>query len=259
MTKSVCTTCNRDDAMQAYDNGDYCHRCQINYPKKVKKETSLFPILEDLGLLSDEVVLPQSFTQEIPPEGLKWLYKHGITDNLIKQYKIVYVKNEVVQVPWTLLTTRLKNRIILPKLLMGPYGDWEGVGWYQARALDDMEPKYITIGPKSLFQGHRLYEGRPLVLTEDILSCIRVNNVGYNSFGLTGTNLSDSDLLTLKNTYDTIILWLDNDKAGIDGMNKLAKRFELHGTKVIKITNQEEPKRCFNQKIRDILKTALQS
>lgn len=255
--KPLCQYCNRDDATQTYPDGSYCFRCSRVLSGTQKASKPLFPILEPLEASSTEVVLPHSFTQEIPPEGLYWLYKHGITDKLIERYRIGYVKNEVVRVPGTTFTVKLKNRVILPCWHSEPFGPEFGLEWYQARALGDDQPKYITIGSEGLFGGKRGWLGMTLVITEDMLSCIRINEVGYSSIALRSTSLSDSDLLTLKDSYDTIVLWLDNDKAGINGMNKLAKRFELHGKRVIKITNQEEAKRCFNQKIRDILTKAL--
>lgn len=255
----ICTTCNRDDATASYPNGIYCFRCQITHWTKQKPEKPFFPDLKPLGTISDEVVLPQSFTQEIPKEGLHWLYKHGITDDLIKDYNIGYVKNEVVRVPGSSFTARLKNRIILPFCIHRMDGP-DIIKWYQARALGGEEPKYITIGTKSPYMIRGYLNDDPMVITEDILSAIRISDIkGFKSTALCGTSLSDADLLTFQKTYDTIILWLDNDDAGIKGRNKLAKRFELYGTRVIKIINPKEAKQCFRKELNEILTLALRS
>lgn len=256
-SKFPCPDCGSSDALTNYPNGAYCFSCQKHTPIKSKRSTKpFFPPTEGSELFSNEVVLPYGCTTEIAPEGLKWLYKHGITDYLIDRYKIGYIKNEKVCTPGLGYTVHLKHRVILPF-----YEDNKLV-FYQARSLDGSEPKYLTMGSKQTWISDSERAANPetktLIITEDMLSAMRVGEY-YPSAALCGISLNDKNILTFVKKYATIILWLDKDQAGITASNTLKKRFEIHGTKVIQINNEREPKQCFRQELQAILTNSLSS
>ena len=103
------------------------------------------------------------------------------------------------------------------------------IGW-QIRNLK-AEPKYVTYYSNNKFKGDSawFYTGcKALVITEDYLSAYRIHkNTGLSSVALLRTSITDRTLTQIYELeFDTVCIWLDPDKAGMEGTTKAYKKLE---------------------------------
>lgn len=245
MSNTLCPECGSSRGLREYEEALHCFKCNMHKPKKGStNRRSLKPNTEPVDETLGGPLLPYFHDGEMPAEAMKWLLKHGIYPDLQKLYGIRYVRSSKVG------NLTLKHRIVLP------YYDEEGeLIFYQARGFTEGEPKYLQVGPKKLFWsfgGLPELPVRTLVITEDILSAIRVGEF-CQAAALCGCSLTDENLLTLLKNYSKIILWLDLDRAGIEADYELIKTMELYGKMVVQIHHKNEPKQLFRQELIDAL------
>ncbi len=167
---------------------------------------------------------------------------------LLKKYKIFYapkleVKNYVRH-----------NQLVLPSFLDGKY-----LGC-QLKSLNGWENiKYLTLANEPLIYYTKLKteECETLVLTEDWLSAININYhmPSVECIALLNTRLTRRSVLykfIRKLNPSKIIIWLDNDKPGQDGTDKVNKLFSnTHETKVI--NSKKEAKQCTQEEIIELI------
>jgi len=216
----------------------YCNACNYN-PFEIKGKLTLQE-LAHIKQLNDKaadwstksVQLPKDTTEEIPIKGRLWLYSNGITESMWKENNIGYSPS--------------LERVILPV-----YDDRATICWYQGRAINTgQRPKYLQ--PKReretiLFTAkHNRPEQTCAIITEDILSAIRVNTAG-NSYALMGTKITTAQSAYLSK-YDQVIIWLDGDKAGRRAATSIAKSLALV-TKVRILRTDLDPKKLSNIEI----------
>lgn len=172
---------------------------------------------------------------------MMWLLRASIGYDLAKVYGIGYSPSS--------------NRVILPVNSM----DGELVA-FLARATDKQSPKYIAKykqeNANAVFTSlHK--EGSPydLVVAEDCLSAIRIGR--YNTArSLLGTSADEGKVMSLLEglpKLPRIAVWLDGDKAGKTGRNKLVRQLVLQGAEVRTITTPKDPKLYTNAEIERIL------
>ena len=181
------------------------------------------------------IVLPEDFTQEIPIQGLLWLYKAGITDTVIRKYGIGYSQQ------W--------GRVVIPVY------DGDKLVWFQARALNPKQkPKYLQpSADKSsvVFKSLTYHDSIDrVVVTEDMLSCIRVGK-HTPAASILGTKISTEQANKLS-TFKRITTWLDSDTAGRRGSYKIRKSLSLV-TEVDDIVTEEDPKLLPDMRIKELL------
>jgi hypothetical protein len=102
---------------------------------------------------------------------------------------------------------------------------------YQVRNPNTV-PKYIShyYAFRPLGGSWNIQGAHTLVITEDILSGLRIGEASYNSLALMGTVIKQHDEETLiKNSkaFQRIILWLDADEAGVKGTKALWSRLKF--------------------------------
>ncbi len=242
-----CDDCGGWYSKAEYPENYYCFKCNKSTKKKpIKQGKSYFKSEPVAPMLMGGVGLPITVSKNFTPQAKNWLLKAGLDGPLRNKYRIMHVENEEVAVPGTNYTITLKKRIILP------YYDNRGIlVFYQARATDGSNPKYYTIGKKELFWSDSP-DGNTLVVVEDIASAIRVGEF-CQAVALCGTKINNENLLTLVRNYETIYLWLDDDRAGKQGMYKLTKQLQLYNKRVVQINSQKEPKELWNAEIKTLL------
>lgn len=100
-----------------------------------------------------------------------------------------------------------------------------------------------------------------VVIVEDILSAIRVGR-HVRSVSLLGTSASAKTLLhevsIARAMGKLIAVWLDADKAGKVGTNRIRNQLELLGSEPVCIRTTKDPKRYTNQEIKEILSAGLE-
>lgn len=196
------------------------------------------------ALQSGAIALPADFTHEVPDIGRLWLLRASIDGALSRHYGIGYSPSA--------------DRVIVPVFEDGV------LSAFTARALGKVTPKYIARqnSASTLFWSdpavqlpETRVEGNVVVLTEDALSSIRVGRV-VQSAALMGTSLSEEQvhaIYTRLGSDATVLLWLDGDKAGKKGRDRIARRMSLRGLRVLKVTTALDPKKYSNQQIKEIL------
>ena len=184
----------------------------------------------------------------VPVSNRLWLLKAGVGDYLTEHYGIKFSPS--------------MHRIVIPV-----YHPVSGVlDLLQSRAVySGQKPKYLNkYRDASLMRSTIFWSKadtllcpstctRTLVITEDILSAIRVGRI-VASCSLLGTALTDECITQIVSQYDRIILWLDPDKAGVKGTKKMTSQLKLCGLDVTSIESTKDPKYYCNDDIRRILK-----
>jgi DNA primase len=170
-----------------------------------------------------------------------WLLRASIGYDLARVYGIGYSPKS--------------NRVILPVHEL----DGELVAFI-ARATDNQQPKYIAKYKQGNIDAvftslHK--EGSPfdLVVTEDCLSAIRVGRFN-TARSLLGTSADAGKIMSLLAglpRLPRIAVWLDGDKAGKNGRNKLVRQLVLQGAEVKRINTPKDPKMYTNAEIERII------
>ncbi len=219
----------------------YCYRCGHTDTEYKGKQT--LAELEHVQTLNNNIPtdipikLPDDFTTDIPLLGRLWLYSAGITEPLWSKYKIGY-------------SPKLE-RVVLPI-----YKDNKLI-WFQARALSKgQQPKYLQPSADRssiLFESinnDNLITSNNIVIVEDILSAIVVGRC-IKTFSLLGTKITTKQAATL-GKYDLITVWLDSDKAGVDGSYNIRKTLSLL-TDTRNIITKLDPKKLSTKEINNKL------
>lgn len=178
--------------------------------------------------------MPNDACGELPIEGLNWLRKAGIDEDLRRDYNICY-------------SPTLK-RVLLPS-----YDSSGRLTYLQARAVfDGQNPKYVNQAAvkKPLFHSHQAVTSE-VVLTEDILSAIKVGQV-FSAISLLGTKPVDT-LFPALMPFDEVFVWLDPDDAGINGSIKIAHYCSLLGKPVYRVHSDKDPKYYSKQEIKQFI------
>lgn len=263
--------CASDESMRI-ENGEkgyrgYCFRC-----KETRFEAhGMFSIAELQQRKQELEAWARDVEVSIPRDHLElavagplpqvWLLKAGIGEGLWKTYSLSY-------------SPRLQ-RVILP-VLSG--------STLQAVVLRDVGPKTFPPSPKYLIRERNndtvfyskvdtIYPsdrskdyGYDLVITEDILSAIRVGRI-TPSASLVGTAIgvgkvqeiirhaTANKLAKPEREEDVlrILVWLDPDKAGKRATTALTRALQLQGIEVTTIQSAKDPKRHSNREIRSYL------
>ena len=172
-----------------------------------------------------------------PHHAKVWLYKAGLSNDVIVKHGIYYH-------PAT-------DRVVLPVT------EGERLVYWQARGFDKHLDKYLN--PKVADKPLAVYRGHLpcCVVTEDLLSAIRVNGAGYSAACPLGTSLSDSQALRLylHALAMPVAIWLDPDVAGRRASRKFARQLSLMGAgaHVREIKTDKDPKYYSDQEIKEIL------
>ena len=140
------------------------------------------------------------------------------------------------------------NRLIFPASNLA----MKSPGW-QAKSFG-VGTRYITSTrfPKFMYTHihHPATDG--VIITEDLLSCIRASSV-LSSFAVLGTGITDEMVAELTGSYRTFYIWLDNDNPTVKAQQlKMHNRLAMFGRSYI-IKSDKEPKECTSEEIRSIL------
>ncbi|MCP4899683.1 MAG: hypothetical protein GY906_22175 [bacterium] len=167
-------------------------------------------------LIEKDLHLPPDLTfnrSEQPVEHIAWLHQYGITLKVQREYEIGWSEN------W--------GRTILP---VREYKDGKLLAFQRRNVLrGDFGPKYLTTRlahiKNPVFKARGPHLGNALVLTEDILSAIKINEAGHYAWSLLGTYMTNSvvDEIALAG-FDDVIIWLDDDNEAVRRSQKVMRR-----------------------------------
>ncbi|KRR22179.1 hypothetical protein CQ13_30070 [Bradyrhizobium retamae] len=202
---------------------------------------------EEFALLQEaHVRLPKDFTLDIPTSEAVWLYKAGINATIARHYGFGYSAS--------------LRRVVIPV-----YRDGALVG-FTARSTINAKPKYIE---RMASPAHAVFTADPaialpatedwpegsgpdLVITEDILSAVRVGRIAKRCVALLGTSANEYQLACAEGAR-TIAIWLDPDRAGKKAAFKRERTLALQGYTTKRIRTEQDPKYYSNREIRRLL------
>lgn len=174
--------------------------------------------------------LPANFEPASWPAFAKlWLYKAGLNNNLIKACGIYWCDRI--------------SRVVIPVVEDGKLIYW------QARGFDKERAKYLNprVDKPIYKRGDR---GGLLVITEDILSAIKVSQVA-DAWSILGTSMPAQ--LPALVSGRKVAVWLDPDEAGRSGRGKLYRALSAAGIEATVIRSDEDPKMYNQDQIREFL------
>lgn len=140
------------------------------------------------------------------------------------------------------------NRVVLPCLNR----DTGHCEFWQARAIDKREPKYLAPSVDKARVIPKYGYSSAITLTEDILSAYKVGKVG-EGWCLLGTKLSAYHLHSLMLRGCPVNVWLDPDGAGQSGASKCLAKLRSVGITCRNIVSSVDPKLMHLSAIKELL------
>lgn len=236
------------DNLATYSDGHkFCFACGYFVPSpkilslddvrnsKQKREEANEPI---------RVFLPDDFTTIIPTEPLGWLYDYGITPEEIAKLKMGW--------------SALMRRLIFPiydgegKLLM-----WQGRYFPPSFETAVKRAKYYTCGQPDgveAYFGHEERVNTWVLVVEDFISAVKVGRIAPTCC-LWGSELSIKKLKRLAHSFESLIIWLDHDKASYQAKSIVkAKPYFKHVTGIF---TKSDPKAFTTKEISEWIQSSL--
>ena len=159
---------------------------------------------------------------------LLWWKQYGITEKILKKFRVFSCK-----------TVFLNDKIFTKSNLARPI-----FGYYRGKNSDDLElwriylpfhrsnePRFLSNWKSSMIQGIKQLpkEGDVLIITKSLKDVMCLYALGYNAIAPNSENifLTENQYNKLKEKFKHIILFYDNDLAGISNMNKIRKKYDI--------------------------------
>jgi hypothetical protein len=166
--------------------------------------------------------------QAWPSPARVWLYKAGLSNSDIESLGFYWCPD--------------LDRVVLPVYDGGTLVYW------QARAVDGRQPKYINPKVDRSRIVAKYGSGPVLALTEDILSAVKVGKV-TSAWACMGTVLPDPVLLQIVDTGLPVAIVLDPDAGGRKGRTRMRKQLLSVGVDAQIIEVPRDPKFMSRQEI----------
>ena len=224
-----CPNCQSRDNLARYDDGHaFCFGC--GYRENIQFSLRTIPD----SIVTTCKPLPDDITDVLPQKALQWLGKYGI------------MKDELNTFLWS------SER----EYLIFPFFDSEGrIAAWQGRSFGDTGRKYFTTGAVSDIM--ILYgTGNTVILTEDVLSAIKVGRVAVG-LPLLGSNIPPRLLQRLATRFKDLGIWLDRDKAK-ESHHGAVRASQMGFDRVRTIITDLDPKEYTTDEIRSHLEIYFQ-
>lgn len=214
-----CPKCKANRGMTIYEDGSICFAC--GFKEKTK------------SLIKEDKADRSSFKgfdwdNHRSPEIDQYLASIGINKELADFYCI---------------GSKGFDRLVIPY-----YNDYMLKSIYAKYIIGEGQPKHLWKGEKVHLKS---YESPPkeVVLVEDVFSWIRVSlhMPCICTRGCT-PRLKDFNLDELEQV-ERLIIWYDNDKAGIEGARKVAKALSLDNINIEILNSGKDPKEHSDEEI----------
>jgi len=159
--------------------------------------------------------------KDYTPQELKWWGSYGITEEILKKYRVFSCKN--VFLNGNLFTTK-------SKLTFGYYGGKiNGFELWRIYYSQRKEYRFLTNWPSKKLQGfEQLPEnGKLLVITKSMKDVMCLYSLGISAIAPNSENLfiTDNVLKNLRERFKYVVVLYDNDLPGISNMRKIRKQF----------------------------------
>lgn len=174
-----------------------------------------------------EISKIQVEVQEFTPLELKWWAKFGITRDILRHFDVYSCK-------YVFLNGDLLAQSQQHCPIFGYYGKkYQGIELWRCYFPKRTSFRFINNWPKQKIQGYDQLpkSGKLLVITKSLKDTMCLYSCGITACAPNSENLfiSDSVLQDLKNRFENIVVFYDNDKSGMYNMAKIRESHpELH-------------------------------
>lgn len=227
------------------DNHAFCFRCGYFRPGNgdgvFHSNEHVTPPKHKGDKTSLPCYLPDDCCTDYTTQELEWIGQYGLDRNTLLKNNVLHSDKGI----------RFNRRGVLnyaKNILIFPVFD-DGLLGYQARTFSSDVPKWIGKGNfKNIFN---ILPGRStLILTEDIISAIKVNMVDHASMPVYGSTIKNRFERLYKLGYRDVIIWLDGDMH-----SKVVKEvIYAHGINTRIIFSDKDPKEYSLKEIKEWLK-----
>jgi DNA primase len=138
------------------------------------------------------------------------------------------------------------DRVVLPIRVAG-----ETIYW-QARALNGRQPKYIGSSDRPPSMLARWGDAPSPTLCEDILSAYKVGSVG-EGWAVMGTSVPSAYIAHFLQRGCAVNVWLDPDPAGQKAARRYIKQLRAYNVEVRNIVSSRDPKLHTRDQIKEYL------
>ena len=240
--RKACPSCrkaghdSKGDNLAVYSDGhEWCYRC--GYYKKA--QVTIGAVKEKLTMkeASDSAIgcmaLPDDVSPSLSDIAKSWLMKYELTPEELKSF-------------WW---SETEQQLIYPVF------DVEGslLLWQARNFGDKRREKYFTTGNVKDHM-HVIGKEGPLILTEDIVSAIKVARQ-YQAMPLFGGFISKTQMLRIRDyalpATNELGIWLDHDKLQ-DGI-KFKRRAQELGINAFVINSKQDPKCYSDREIQELV------
>ena len=228
------------DNLVVYSNGhSHCFACNFHIKPDIWEQMAAIAAPSKVSEHSPtELVLPRDNTpiggSIFSKEPQRWLRNYGITDSEMLKNKMGWCH-----------TTQL--------LTFPVYDDNGKLLMWQGRNFGNVStPKYLTEGPKSDIMHLVGKDSNVLIVTEDLVSAIKVGRC-YQATPLWGSSMAHSLILRAADEFSTLGIWLDKDKT------KEAVKIALRASQYIPsfvVSSELDPKAYGDSTIREFIEFA---
>lgn len=194
---------------------------------KIKKNDKPVEIKEATFKDCGEAII-QIEAQDFTELELDWWLQYGITEDILKKFKVFSCK-----------TVFLNGKIFTKSNSKHPiFGYYRGKNEHKTELWRiylpfhrSKEPRFLSNWKSIMLQGAKQLpkEGDVLVITKSLKDCMTLYSLGITAIAPNSENLflTESQFNKLKMKFKRIILFYDNDSAGIHNMNKFHKMFNI--------------------------------
>ena len=241
--KEQCPMCkklgkdNSHDNLAVYSDGHkFCFSCKYTeFPNKITAFKNK-EVYDHIDFSAPH--LPIDCDIVYPQRALEWIYQYDLTKEDLLKYNVMW--SESLQ------------RLIFPVFGDGFLIAWQGRSFYLDSELQKKYPKWY--GKGNLKDTLNIMgTGSTLVLTEDVVSAIKVSKCGVRAMPLYGCNVGDRFKLikTQVKHGESVLVWLDPDKRK-EGLLE-AHRGRIYGLNCRAIISSNDPKEHSYDEIKEKL------
>lgn len=220
------------DNLGVYSDGHkHCWACGYYRPG-----SNQFRFLPRTPIEIPTIMLPEGCTTDYSDKALEWVAQYGFSKGDLLRQGVLWGGDEV-----TCRINKKKQLVEFNQVLIFPvWIEGELLG-YNMRYFGDNElvPKWVVKG-KLQNVLHILPGLKPLVITEDIMSAMKVNRVGHATMPIYGMHAVSKFKPLRILGHSKVFLWLDPNM--YLEMIKQSRVGSLEGLEVIPILSTKDPK-----------------
>lgn len=194
---------------------------------KLKKNENV-PIISNNKFEDTSEANIQIEAKEFSKDELDWWEQYGITEKILKKFRVFSCK-----------TVFLNGRIFTKSNSNHPiFGYYRGKNDNKTELWRiylpkhrSREPRFLSNWKSTLIQGAKQLpkEGDLLVITKSMKDVMCLYSLGISAIAPNSENLflTDKQFEKLSKKFNKLVLFYDNDLAGIRNMNKIRKKYNI--------------------------------